>query len=118
MLRQTLLVVLAEYAHKLNSYLASLRWIFVAVLAEYAFTMKATEKCDIYSFRVVLLKLLTGQHAIQPLEKGGDLVNLVRRTMNSMSPNSKVFDNRLNLNSKRVVEEMILLLKIALFWHQ
>ena len=41
--------------------------------------------------------------------------NLVRRTMNSMTPNSKVFDNRLNLNSKRVVEEMILLLKIALF---
>lgn len=85
------------------------------IAPEYAFTMKVTEKCDIYSFGVVLLELVTGQCAIQPLEKGGDLVNLVRRTMNSMKPNSEVFDSRLNLNSKRVVEEMTLVLKIALF---
>jgi len=60
--------------------------------AEYAFTMKVTEKCDVYSFGVVLLELLTGQSPIQPLEKGGDLVNLVRRTMNRMTSTSKVFD--------------------------
>lgn len=85
------------------------------IAPEYAFTMKVTEKCDIYSFGVVLLELVTGQSPIQPLEKGGDLVNLVRRMMNSMTPNSEVFDSRLNLNSKRVVEEMSLVLKIALF---
>lgn len=76
--------------------------------------MKVTEKCDIYSFGVVLLELVIGQCAIQPLEKG-DLVNLVRQTMNSMTPNSEVFDCRLNLNSKRVAEEMTLVLKTALF---
>ncbi|GJN10277.1 hypothetical protein PR202_ga28356 [Eleusine coracana subsp. coracana] len=85
------------------------------IAPEYAFTMKVTEKCDVYSFGVVLLELLTGQSPIQPLEKGGDLVNLVRRMMNSMTPNSEVFDSRLNLNSKRTVEEMSLVLKIALF---
>lgn len=35
--------------------------------------------------------------------------------MNSTTPNSQVFDSRLNLNSKRVVEEMTLVMKIALF---
>uniref|UniRef100_A0A0A9FL48 non-specific serine/threonine protein kinase n=1 Tax=Arundo donax TaxID=35708 RepID=A0A0A9FL48_ARUDO len=85
------------------------------IAPEYAFTMKVTEKCDVYSFGVVLLELLTGQSPIQPLEKGGDLVNLVRRMMNSMTPNSEVFDSRLNLSSRRVVEEMSLVLKIALF---
>jgi serine/threonine protein kinase len=77
--------------------------------------MKVTEKCDVYSFGVVLLELLTGQSPIQPLEKGGDLVNLVRRMMNSMTPNSEVFDSRLKLNSKRTLEEMTLVLKIAMF---
>ncbi|KAL5197490.1 hypothetical protein ABZP36_001002, partial [Zizania latifolia] len=56
----------------------------------------------------------TGQSPIQPLEKG-DLVNLVRRTINSTAPNSEMFDSRLNLNSRRVLEEMSLVLKIALF---
>jgi len=45
--------------------------------AEYAFTMKVTEKRDVYSFGVVLLELLTGQSLIQLLEKIRDLVNLV-----------------------------------------
>jgi len=54
--------------------------------------MKVTEKRDVYSFGVVLLELLTGQSLIQLLEKGRDLVNLVRRTMNRMTSTSKVFD--------------------------
>ena len=55
--------------------------------------MKVTEKRDVYSFGVVLLELLTGQSPIQPLEKGGDLVNLVRRTMNRTTSTSEVFDS-------------------------
>lgn len=77
--------------------------------------MKVTEKCDIYSFGVVLLELITGQSPIQPLEQGGDLVNWVRRSMQNMTPVSKIFDQRLDLKSRRTVEEMSLLLKIALF---
>ncbi|KAB8104340.1 hypothetical protein EE612_037187, partial [Oryza sativa] len=85
------------------------------IAPEYAFTMKVTEKCDIYSFGVVLLELVTGQSPIQPLEQGGDLVNLVRRMTNSSTTNSEIFDSRLNLNSRRVLEEISLVLKIALF---
>lgn len=77
--------------------------------------MKVTEKCDIYSFGVVLLELITGQPPIQPLEQGGDLVNWVRRSMQNLTPSSRIFDHRLDLNSKSTVEEMSLVLKIALF---
>ena len=89
--------------------------MFLILDSEYAFTMKITEKCDIYSFGVVLLELITGQSPIQPLEQGGDLVNWVRKFMQSMVPISGIFDCRLNLSSKSTVEEMSLVLKIALF---
>lgn len=83
--------------------------------SEYAFTMKVTEKCDIYSFGVVLLELITGKTPVQPLELGGDLVNLVRRSLQNMEPTSYVFDNRLDLSLRSTVEEMSLVLKIAIF---
>jgi serine/threonine protein kinase len=81
--------------------------------------MKVTEKCDIYSFGVVLLELVTGQSPIQPLEKGGDLVNLVRRLMLNHNPEfpteSGLLDARLDLSSRSTTDEMSLVLKIALF---
>lgn len=77
--------------------------------------MKVTEKCDIYSFGVVLLELITGKTPVQPLELGGDLVNWVRISLQSMAPTSCVFDSRLDLSLRNTVEEMSLVLKIALF---
>ncbi|CAK8534807.1 unnamed protein product [Lathyrus sativus] len=85
------------------------------IAPEYAYTMKVTEKCDIYSFGVVLLELVTGRSPVQPLEQGGDLVNWVRRSIQASTPTSELFDKRLNLDEQRTVEEMSLILKIALF---
>lgn len=82
--------------------------------AEYAYTMKVTEKCDIYSFGVVLLELITGRSPVQPLDQGGDLVTWVRRSIQKTMPISGIFDCRLDL-SRRTVGEMSLVLKIALF---
>ncbi|KAI9116399.1 hypothetical protein K1719_012566 [Acacia pycnantha] len=56
------------------------------IAPEYAYTMKVTEKCDIYSFGVVLLELITGRSPVQPLEQGGDLVTWVRRSIQATSP--------------------------------
>lgn len=77
--------------------------------------MKVTEKCDIYSFGVVLLELVTGKTPVQPLEQGGDLVTCVRRSICNGVPTSEILDKRLDLSSKRTVEETSLVLKIALF---
>lgn len=83
--------------------------------AEYAYTMKVTEKCDIYSFGVVLLELVTGRSPVQPLDQGGDLVTWVRRSIQKTMPISGIFDHRLDLSRRTTIREMSLVLKIALF---
>lgn len=77
--------------------------------------MKVTEKCDIYSFGVVLLELITGRTPVQPLEQGGDLVSWVRRSVCDGFQTHEIFDKRLDRSSKRTINEMSLFLKIALF---
>jgi len=77
--------------------------------------MRVTEKCDTYSFGVVLLELLTGQPPVQPLDQGGDLVTWVKRSIQTTALTSGVLDNRVDLSKRRTVEEMVLVLKIALF---
>lgn len=87
---------------------------FLFFIAEYAYTMKVTEKCDIYSYGVVLLELLTGKAPVQPLEQGGDLVTLVRHHIRNHSLTSEILDNRLNLEDKAMIDHMLTVLKIAL----
>lgn len=76
--------------------------------------MKVTEKCDIYSYGVVLLELLTGKTPVQPLEEGGDLVTLVRHFIRNHSLTSGILDDRLNLEDKGTVDHMLTVLKIAM----
>ena len=83
-------------------------------VTEYAYTMKVTEKCDTYSYGVVLLELLTGKTPVQSLEEGGDLVTRVRHYVRNHSLTAGILDDRLNLDDKSVVDHMITVLKIAL----
>jgi len=82
--------------------------------AEYAYTMKVTEKCDIYSYGVVLLELLTGKTPVQPLDQGGDLVTWARHYVRDHSLTSGILDDRLDLEDQSTVAHMISALKIAL----
>lgn len=89
---------------------------FLSCVAEYAYTMKVTEKCDIYSYGVVLLELLTGRTPVQPLEQGGDLVSWVRNYIkdhnNSLTP--EILDTRVDLEDQTTVNHMLTVLKLAL----
>ncbi|KAI4338153.1 hypothetical protein L6164_016498 [Bauhinia variegata] len=78
--------------------------------------MKVTEKCDIYSYGVVLLELLTGRTPVQPIEEGGDLVTWTRHHIRNHNNTltSEILDNRLNLQDQVTVSHMITVLKIAL----
>jgi serine/threonine protein kinase len=86
------------------------------IAPEYAYTMKVTEKCDIYSYGVVLLELLTGKTPVQPMEQGGDLVtwtrNHIRNNNNTLS--SEMLDNRLDLEDQITINHMLTVLKLAL----
>lgn len=83
-------------------------------MAEYAYTMKVTEKCDIYSYGVVLLELLTGRTPVQPLDQGGDLVTWVRNYIYNHTLSSAILDARLDLEDEATVSHMLSVLKIAL----
>ncbi|KAK3197891.1 hypothetical protein Dsin_021306 [Dipteronia sinensis] len=83
------------------------------IAPEYAYTMKVTEKCDIYSYGVVLLELLTGRTPVQPLDQGGDLVTWVRSYIQKNSLLSGILDAQLNLEDERIVSHMTIVLKIA-----
>lgn len=76
--------------------------------------MKVTEKCDIYSYGVVLLELLTGKTPVQPIDQGGDLVTWVKYYMRDHSMSSGMLDQRLNLQDRTTVDHMLTVLKIAL----
>lgn len=77
--------------------------------------MRVTEKCDIYSFGVVLLELITGRSPVQPLDHGGDLVTWTRRSISKLVTTSDIYDQRIALSEKRTMREMSLVLKIAMF---
>lgn len=76
--------------------------------------MKVTEKCDIYSYGVVLLELLTGKTPVQALEQGGDLVTLVRNYIAKHNLSPGIIDARVNLEEENTVSHMLTVLKIAL----
>jgi serine/threonine protein kinase len=83
-------------------------------MTEYAYTMKVTEKCDIYSYGVVLLELLTGRTPVQSLDQGGDLVSWVRNYIQVHSLSPGMLDDRINLQDQNTIPHMITVMKIAL----
>lgn len=77
--------------------------------------MKVTEKCDTYSYGVVLLELLTGKTPVQPMDQCGDLVTWVRKYIQQHSLSPGILDQQLDLQNHSTVSHMIAVLKIALF---
>lgn len=83
-------------------------------MPEYAYTMKVTEKCDIYSYGVVLLELITGRAPVQPLDQGGDLVTWVKHYIREHKFTRGILDSRLDLTDETTVNHMLSVLRIAM----
>ncbi|KAJ7550757.1 hypothetical protein O6H91_07G116800 [Diphasiastrum complanatum] len=85
------------------------------IAPEYAYTMKVSEKSDIYSFGVVLLELLTRRQPVEP--EFGDAINIVEWVQAKIQNNDDhafVFDSSIGSSCMSVREEMMLVLRIAL----
>ncbi|GLJ17330.1 hypothetical protein SUGI_0300900 [Cryptomeria japonica] len=81
------------------------------IAPEYAYSLKVTERSDIYSFGVVLLELVTGKKPTEPeFGENKDIVYWVSRNICTQEGVFKVLDSRI---SKSYQEEMIQVLKIA-----
>ncbi|XP_062193321.1 receptor-like protein kinase HSL1 [Phragmites australis] len=80
------------------------------IAPEYAYTLRVTEKSDIYSFGVVILELVTGKKPMAPEIGEMDLVAWVTANIEQNGPES-VLDQTL---ADQFKDEMCKVLKIAL----
>ncbi|XP_010550315.1 PREDICTED: leucine-rich repeat receptor-like protein kinase PXL1 [Tarenaya hassleriana] len=86
------------------------------IAPEYGYTMKIDVKIDIYSFGVVLLELITGKSPLDSsFGESVDIVEWVRRKMeNNNEGMEQVLDPSVAGDCRHVIEEMLLVLRIAL----
>lgn len=79
--------------------------------AEYGYSMKITEKSDVYSYGVVVLEVLTGKQPIDPtVPEGLHLVDWVRQNRGSL----EVLDSSLRSRTESEADEMMQVLGTAL----
>ncbi|KAG6553747.1 hypothetical protein Mapa_004662 [Marchantia paleacea] len=86
------------------------------IAPECAFSMKANEKSDVYSYGVVLLELVTGKRAIEGDNGEGEHVTMwTQWKIREKDGLLGALDKRLGEVSMSAQEEMIMLLRIGLF---
>ncbi|PNX62967.1 receptor-like protein kinase HSL1-like protein [Trifolium pratense] len=92
----------------------SIIYIFSIVLcAELAYTTEITEKCDVYSFGIVLLELVSGREAVEEeYGEAKDIVYWVLTNLHDRKSVLNILDDR--VASKHCVDDMIKVLKIAI----
>ena len=81
---------------------------FRLAATELAYTMAVTEKCDVFSFGVLALEVLTGKHP-------GDLVSYIQTTSDSEINFKEILDPRLSPPAdKHVLKELALIANLSL----
>lgn len=83
--------------------------------SENAYSTRVTEKCDVYSYGVVLLELLCRKMAVDPcFEEGIDLVTWTRKSLEENSDCSCLFDEEINYWDGNDQQKALRLLDLAL----
>ncbi|XP_052287638.1 MDIS1-interacting receptor like kinase 2-like isoform X5 [Citrus sinensis] len=78
------------------------------VAPELAYTMKVTEKCDVYSFGVLALEVIKGKHP-------GDFISLISSSsLNLNIALDEILDPRLPIPSHNVQEKLISFVEVAI----
>lgn len=73
---------------------------------ELAYTMAVTEKCDVFSFGVLALEVLTGKHP-------GDLVSYIQTSNDEKINFKEILDPRLSPPKKHILKELALVADLA-----
>lgn len=84
--------------------------------AEYGYSLKITEKSDVYSYGIVLLEVLTGMEPMDPrMPEGKHIVTWVYEELRTkLRDFTCIVDQQLLLQSSTQAEEMLQVLGIAL----
>ncbi|RWV91998.1 hypothetical protein GW17_00045674 [Ensete ventricosum] len=106
-------LLISSLVFALLEILGSMRGMYSLVLlacfpfsAEYAYTLRVTEKSDIYSFGVVILELVTGRFPMDPELGERDLAQWACSTMEQKGVES-VIDPRLSLCFKEEIRKVL-----------
>lgn len=94
--------------------LASFFFFFWCI--EYSYSLKITEKSDVYSYGVVLLEILTGMQPTDDRIPGGiHIVEWVRRELRRPTARAAdLLDELLRNQTDLIVQEMVQVLSVAL----
>lgn len=86
------------------------------IAPEYGYTSNITEKSDVYSYGVVLLEILSGRSAIEPMVSDSlHIVEWAKKKMGSYEPAVNILDPKLRGMPDQLVQEMLQTLGIAIF---
>ena len=80
--------------------------IFHLYLAEFAYTMKVTEKCDVYGFGVLTMEVIKGKHP-------GDLIAYLVSSKPEKIELKDLFDQRLLYPNREIENILASVLKVA-----
>ncbi|KAI3923773.1 hypothetical protein MKW92_016475 [Papaver armeniacum] len=83
------------------------------VVAELAYTMKVTEKCDVYSFGVIIFEVLMGRHPSEDIKLLSELLILstTSKAMKTYRMLRDILDQRVGAPDNGVQKELVYVAK-------